>query len=126
MPLINAQGDIFREFEGLLNACEVHAGLLPNVDPLRNSLRDILAQARQVKARQEEYEGRRQAATQELGELIARGREVSRRLRGFAKSQLGTKNELLVAFKAAPLRRRSRTAQKPAETPDDSGEKRAS
>jgi hypothetical protein len=113
MSVINAQGDVFREWEGLLNACQAHAGLLPNIDSIRNRMQDILSQARQVKAAQEEHEGRRQGATQQLGELIKEGREVARRLRSFAKSQIGTNNELLVQFGAAPIRRRPRTAKKP-------------
>lgn len=121
MPIINAQGEVFREWEGLLNACQAHQGLLPNVDPLRSSLQDILNQSREVKGRQEEYEGRRQSATQQLGELIERGREISRRLRGFAKSQLGTKNELLVQFGATPIRRPSRPRVKPDAPPPPQG-----
>ncbi|HEX9945700.1 MAG TPA: hypothetical protein VGG03_27135 [Thermoanaerobaculia bacterium] len=121
MSLINAQGDIFKEWEGLLNASQAHAGMLPNADPLRNSLQEILNQARQVKAVQEEHEGRRQRATQQLAELIKQGREVVRRLRSFAKSQLGTNNELLVQFGTAPIRRRTRSAQKPAQKPPAPG-----
>lgn len=122
MPLINKQGALFREWEGLLNACQNHASQLPNVDSLRNSLQDLLTQARDAKARQEEHEGRRQAATQQLQDLIARGGEAARRLRGFVKSQLGTKNELLVQFGAAPIRRRSRpTLKTPPPPPPPAG-----
>jgi hypothetical protein len=113
MPLINAHGEVFREIEGLLNASQAHAALLPGAEPLRNSLQQTLDQIRTVKAQQEEFEGRRQATTQQLGELIERGREEARRLRGFVRSQLGTKNELLVQFGVAPIRRRSRSAAKP-------------
>lgn len=115
MSLINAQGRIFREWEGLLSACEVHGSLLPNVQPLMEALAGILDQARGVKKKQEEYEGRRQAATQQLTELIDNGQEAARRLRGFVKAQLGTKNELLVQFGAAPIRRPVRSARKPGE-----------
>jgi hypothetical protein len=113
MPIINAQGGVFREWEGLLNACRSHAALLPNSDNMRVQLEDLLRQAREVKAQQEEHEGRRQLATQQLGGLIEQGQEVSRRLRGFAKAHLGTKSELLVQFGTSPIRRRSRKREAP-------------
>lgn len=110
--LFNAQGKIFRIWETLLNACLAQASLLGNLDPLRLALQDILTQARLLKSQQETSEAQRQAQTQELSDLIQRGDEAARRLRGFAKSQLGTKNELLVQFGAAPIRPRVRSAKK--------------
>ena len=117
MPLINAHGEIFREWESQLSAYEAHSPLLPNSGELAGELRSLLAQGRQLKAQQEEYEGRRQWATQQLKELVDRGREVVRRMRGYAKSQLGTKSELLVHFGAAPIRRRTRSKKTEPETP---------
>ena len=117
MSLINAQGAVFKEWEGLLDACDAHAALLPNSEPLREELRQVLVQSRETKARQEEFEGRRQSATQQLGDLLARGYELARRLRGFVKSQLGTKNELLVQFGTAPIRRPTRSTKASRRTP---------
>ena len=117
MPLINAHGETFREWESQLGAYEAHSDLLPNSGPLSNELRGLLAQARQLKAQQEEYEGRRQWATQQLKELIERGQELVRRMRGYAKSQLGTKSELLVQFGAAPIRRKPRSKKSEPEKP---------
>jgi hypothetical protein len=112
MPVINAQGKVFRSWEGLLNACQTQAAQLPNSAPLTSDLQDILAQAKQVKAQQEDNEARRQGFTQQLTDLITRGQEAARRLRVYAKSQLGTKNELLVQFGAAPIRPRPRSFKK--------------
>ncbi|HEX4961810.1 MAG TPA: hypothetical protein VF173_13285 [Thermoanaerobaculia bacterium] len=112
MAIINAQGKIFRSWEASLNACQAQAAQLPNVGPLMKELQDTLDQARQVKAQQEESEAKRQGLTQQLAQLIQSGQEVARRLRGYAKSQLGTKNEMLVQFGAAPIRRRVRSAKK--------------
>ncbi|HEX4961860.1 MAG TPA: hypothetical protein VF173_13535 [Thermoanaerobaculia bacterium] len=112
MPVINAQGKIFRSWEGTINACQAQAALLPNVEPLKTALQDILNQARQVKAQQEENDAKRQGLTQQLAELIENGREAARCLRSYAKSQLGTKNELLVQFGAAPIRPRGRSGKK--------------
>jgi hypothetical protein len=120
--LINAQGKIFRIWEGLLNACLAQAAFLPNIEPLKNALQDILTEARHVKGLQEASHAQRQGYTQELAEVIKRGDEAARRLRVFAKAQLGTKNEMLVQFGAAPIRARVRTTTKsepvaPAPTP---------
>lgn len=111
--IINAQGKIFRIWEALISACLAQAALLGNgADPLRNALQDILTQARLMKSLQEGSHAQRQGHTQELANLIKRGDEAARRLRGYAKSQLGTNNELLVQFGAAPIRPRVRTAKK--------------
>ena len=111
MAIINAQGKVFRSWEGSLNACQAQAALLPNVEPLKAELQGILTQSRQVKAQQEESQAKLQGMTQELRDLIKRGQEAARRLRGYAKSQLGTKNELLVQFGAAPIRHRVRSVK---------------
>jgi hypothetical protein len=117
MPIINAQGKVFRSWEGSLNACDAQAALLPNVEPLKAALKDALNQARQVKAQQEESQAKVQSLTQELKELIKNGQEAARRLRGYAKSQLGTKNELLVQFGTAPIRHRVQSRKTGAVTP---------
>jgi len=117
MPVINAQGKVFRSWEGLLNACQTQAAQLPNSAPLTSDLQDILTQAKQVKAQQEDNEARRQGFTQQLADLITRGQEAARRLRVYAKSQLGTKNELLVQFGTAPIRARGRSATTAARKP---------
>ncbi|HSS76889.1 MAG TPA: hypothetical protein VLV54_09095 [Thermoanaerobaculia bacterium] len=110
--IINAQGKIFRIWEALLNACIAQAALLPGIDSLKNALQDILNQARLLKNQQETTSAQRQGQTQELADLIKRGDEAARRLRGYAKAQLGTKNELLVQFGTAPIRPRVRSAKK--------------
>jgi len=112
MPIINAQGKLFRSWESQLNACVAQAARLPNVEPLKNALQDILDQAREVKSQQENNQAQRQSQTQQLATLIKNGHEASRRLRGYAKSQLGTNNELLVQFGAAPIRHQVRSAKK--------------
>src|SRR4051812_46021125 len=53
MPIINAQGKLFRSWESQLNACVAQAARLPNIEPLKNALQDILNQVRLVKSQQE-------------------------------------------------------------------------
>ncbi len=108
MAIINAQGKIFRTWEGQLTACTAQAASLPNIEPLKNDLQDILNQSRLVKSQQETSSAQRQGQTQELKALIKKGREASLRLRAYAKSQLGPNNEMLVQFGVAPIRPRGR------------------
>jgi hypothetical protein len=117
MPIINAQGKVFRSWEGQINASTAQAASLPNIEPLKNALQDILNQARLLKGQQETSEAQRQGQTQQLAALITKGQEMARRLRGYAKSQLGTNNEMLVQFGAAPIRPRTRSAKKTGTTP---------
>ncbi len=124
--IISKQGKIFRIWETLLNGCLAQAALLGNIDPLRIVLQDILNQARLLKNQQETSQAQRQAQTQELADLIKRGDEAARRLRGYAKSQLGTKSELLVQFGAAPIRAHVRSAKKKSEPVTPSPEPKAS
>jgi len=108
MPIINAQAKVFRSWEGQLTACTAQAASLPNVEPLKNELQDILNQTRVVKSQQETTSAQRQGQTQELKALIKKGQETARRLRAYAKSQLGPNNEMLVQFGVAPTRPRGR------------------
>lgn len=108
MPIINAQGKVFRSWEGQLTACAAQAASLPNVEPLKNELQDILNQTRLVKSQQETTSAQRQGQTQELKALIKKGQETARRLRAYAKSQLGPNNEMLVQFGIVPTRPRGR------------------
>lgn len=117
MPIINAQAKVFRSWEGQLSACVAQAASLPNVEPLKNELQDILNQTRLVKSQQETTSAQRQGQTQELKALIKKGQETARRLRAYAKSQLGPNNEMLVQFGVAPTRPRGRSAKKTETTP---------
>ncbi len=111
MPIINAQGKLFRIWDALLSACRSQAARLPNIEPLQTTMQEILDRARIVKGLQETNTAQRQALTQELSKLIESGHETARRLRSYAKSQLGTKNEALVQFGAAPIRSAARAAK---------------
>jgi hypothetical protein len=68
-------------------------------------------------SRKESAIGLKQQLTQELNVVLNEGREVARRLRVAAKAQLGTKNERLVQFKAAPLRNRKGRRAKSSKAP---------
>jgi hypothetical protein len=116
MPEITAQGKIFRDWEALLGACAMNAALLPGRDDLQKDLAALLAQARDLKIQQENFEGNRMATTQVLTKAIEDGREVARKIRAFVITQLGSDSKHLSQFGIPPRQKKGRQA-KPASTP---------
>lgn len=110
MPEITGYADLFRDWEGLIGACEQNEGILPDVAPFKDDLTAVMQEAKAMKLHQENLEGNRRAATQKLKEIIERGRESKRKLQGFVKIRLGSKSEHLLQFGIAPIRRRNRRA----------------
>ena len=113
MATINAYGTIFRELESLLEACLANQDVLPDIESVRAPLAALLAE-KALKALQENLAGERQQTTQRIGELLEQAREQARRVRGFVKARLGTKNERLNQFGSAPIRKRGSRKPKPA------------
>lgn len=114
MSKANSYASIFREWESLSDSCIQNEALLPGMEPLRDDLRAVLAEARVLKGNQENLEGNRQALTQQLKATVERGREAVRKVRAFAKVRLGSKSEHLRQFGIMPIRKRPRKL-KPAE-----------
>jgi hypothetical protein len=113
MPANNAYPDLIADSESLLSSSEQNAKLLPGSEPLREGLEGALSAFKSVKALQENLEGNRQASTQRLKDAAELVREAARRLRGFVKAHLGTKNEHLVQFGIAPIRSRRNRVKNP-------------
>lgn len=109
MPNTLAYRVAIPDWEELLAAAIEHAATLPDLTVERTALGGFLDQARFLKTRQQSFTAARQATTQELGQVIRDGVEVARRLRDAAKFKLGQRNEQIVQFNVAPLRRRPRT-----------------
>jgi hypothetical protein len=118
MPNINSFADITLDWEQLLRAFADSADVLAPAEPQRANLERVLGHVRETKARQDSHTAIRQQATQELDDLIKDGLEQARRLRGMVKGLLGTRTERLVQFNVAPIRSRSRKAQKPDPPPE--------
>ena len=108
MPTITAYADLFRDWEGVSGACIQNATLLPKSEAIRPELDAILVQVKDLKIQQENLKGNAQATTQRLGEMVVIGRELARKLRNQIKVELGAKNEHLVQFGIAPIRKQSR------------------
>lgn len=109
MPNINSFADLVLDQERLLLAFDDNAEELAPAEPQRNAVAINLDRLRDLKARQDSFGAQRQQTTQDLLALMDKTREDARRLRGMVKGLLGTRNERLVQFQVAPVRRRSRS-----------------
>jgi hypothetical protein len=108
MPNVTSQADIVLDWRGLIDAVYRTPGLLPLVEQEHADLSQAVVELESVKARQEELNALRQEATQQLGAVIARGREIAIQIRSVARGKLGPRSERLVHFRVAPIRSRTR------------------
>jgi hypothetical protein len=118
MPIKNAQADIFRDWDAVVGAATQNAALLPGVDPYKAELTGLLSQARDLKIQQETLDGQRLGVTQKLKKVIADGRESARKVRGYARIQLGSDNMSLKQFGVAPRVPRGAKKKAPETTPE--------
>ena len=110
MPSTGNYAKVVQGWKQILAATEEHAAKMTEATEEREELEKTLQKAEEVKARQESHTASRQASTQELSEVLAHGNDVAMRLRFAAKVKLGPRNEQLVQFGAAPLRKRRASA----------------
>ena len=108
MAIANSQNDIIRLNEGLIEAVDRNPELLPDFQIGRQAVQDSLTEVKSLKARQEELTAQRQEVTQKLTAALGRLKEAGMQLRALARAKLGPRNERLVQFSVAPLRKRSR------------------
>lgn len=111
MPAINSQADIAQDWTGLLDATDKDPELRQAVQAEYQTLKQWLTDLQTLKARQVDLRAQRQEVTQKLGEAIDEGRDMAMRIRAIAKAKLGPRNERLVHFNVAPLRRNSKKLQ---------------
>lgn len=107
MPNTGSYAKVLQTFRKVLAATAEHAAKLPDVSQLREELQGALLDAEGAKTRQDSLTATRQATTQELEEILDRGRDLVMRLQFAAKLALGPRNEQLVQFGSAPLRGRT-------------------
>lgn len=108
MPVINSQADFIRDIEGLVEAGERTPEVKEQIVPEFQALEKSLLNLKGLKARQEELIAMKQEVTQQLKAAMGETREVAMRFRAVVKAKLGPRNERLVHFKVAPLRKRPR------------------
>jgi phage terminase Nu1 subunit (DNA packaging protein) len=115
MSSINGFGDVMVDWASLLAAYKQHAELLGDGEADRAFLAEARARAFELKNLQESLRARKQEATQQLNEVVRQGKEVAMRMRSLARHRFGARNEGLVLFKVAPVRKRRRRGAAEAE-----------
>lgn len=111
MKKINSQADVMADWKELLQAVQSDPEVQPSVTAESQSLTQSLAQFQSLKARQNELRGLRQEVTQQIKATIVAGKETAIRVRSVVKGKIGPKNERLVHFNVAPLRKRPRKSK---------------
>ena len=121
MATNNAYDSVVGNLQGVLEAVERNPEVQPSVQDERQVLAQSLTDIQGLKARQRELSALRQEATQQLNAAVSRGKEAAIRVKSVVRGKMGPRNERLVHFNVAPLRKRTRKAkqEKPAdgETP---------
>lgn len=108
MPNPKSQADIIGDIWGLLEAAERSPDIRASVEAELQALSQSYTKIRTLKARQEELSALRQEVTQQLQAALAEGKENAVIFRSLVRGKLGPRNERLVHYKVAPLRKRPR------------------
>jgi hypothetical protein len=117
----NSYDNTIGGWERLLAAVDQCERMFPSADSCRSALEWHLQEAKAAKARQVQYSAERQRASLDLRLEIAAGGETASRLRSLVTAVLGKRDERLVQFGVAPLRKRSRKSRTAKEEPSSSG-----
>jgi septal ring factor EnvC (AmiA/AmiB activator) len=107
MPNTDSFPKVTSDWEGVLAAAEENAALLPDVQAEQTELKQKLEKVKSLKDRQSSFRAAKQETTQELKKTLAEGRQIAEKLRDAAKFKIGRRNERLVQFQVAPLRKRA-------------------
>jgi hypothetical protein len=111
MPPIKAHAKVFRNWEGLIGACEQNAGRLTGMESLITDLKDFVAQAKEIKVEQEHQTGLRKVKTQRLNLVLDGGKEAVRKLHAFILTRYDSRDEQLTQFGIRPNRSRKQKLQ---------------
>jgi hypothetical protein len=106
MSSINGFGDVMADWQSLLAAYKQHAELLGDGEVDRAFLAAARARAFELKNLQDSLRARKQEATQQLNQMVQQGKEAAIRMRSLARHRIGPRNEGLVLFGVAPIRKR--------------------
>ncbi len=97
----------------LLGAVEESGVSIPGMDILKAELASMYERAHQLVTERDAHKAAMQTATQELQEILKKGRIKLSVLRLGLKQELGETSEQLVAFDIRPARKRSRRRKVP-------------
>ncbi len=108
MPSLTAQADVALDWKELLDSTVNSPDLFASVETELQTLAQFLETFQVLKARQLELKAQRQETTQQLREIVARGKEAAVTIRSVLRGKVGPWSERLVHFKVTPIRRRLR------------------
>ena len=122
MPSARAQDSIIRDIEGLAEADDRNPETQQELAKERQGLDTSLVEIKNLKGRQQELTALRQETTQQLDAAFLRGRDAAISYRSAVRAKVGPRNERLVHYKIAPLRKRSRKTKVVFVSKDSGGE----
>jgi uncharacterized protein YhaN len=108
MPSAKAQDAVIRDLEELGEADDRSPETQQELAKERQGVDTSLTGMKTLKARQQELKALRQEVTQQLNAAFARGKDAAITYRSAVRAKIGPRNERLVHFKVAPLRKRPR------------------
>ncbi len=112
-----SHADFQTDWEGLVTAAQENAANLPAAEAHRVVMEGVLGDFKTTKALQNTHRAGKQKATQDLKDILTRGKEMAIRLRGAIKADLGLKSEELVLYGILPVRRAVAATPTPAPSP---------
>lgn len=119
MPSLRSHADVIRDWMMLLDSADRSPEVLAELEKERERLAQRLTEVQALKARQDELTALRQQVTQQLQTAVTLGKEAAMQFRAVVKGKFGPRNERLVHFKVAPLRKRPRKLVVVVEKPTD-------
>ncbi|HYG65688.1 MAG TPA: hypothetical protein VEL74_24100 [Thermoanaerobaculia bacterium] len=94
------------DWENLLNQVRELAHKYPYLESFRIELEEAAGKARAAKAQQMALQAASQQATHQVATALVQGRDAAIRMRSYLRGCLGFRNEELVRFGVAPIRKR--------------------
>ena len=99
--------DLMKEWQALLAAADTNEAQLAATAPQREALRSQLRLVQETKGTQRAARATAQVCTQRLKQQVEDGQMMAIQLRSAVRSLVDPRNEGLVGFGVAPLRKRS-------------------
>ena len=97
---------VLGELESLLGTVEANKEKLPQLEPFRLKLGDIVTQSLDVSKQQAALTASKQEASKQLRELLSQGQRVADVIRTVVRDHFGPREEKIVEFGVQPFRGR--------------------
>jgi hypothetical protein len=109
----DSQDSLLQQWDRLLKAVHRYEARLGGIAPFRDALERAYSQAVSSKRRREVARAAAEDATRALRESLETAFDASVSLRGFIKSLIGFRSEMLREFGMTPRKKRPRPCKKP-------------